>query len=203
MTIFFICMVYFLAAASPGPSQFLIIETSFTKSRHQAKWVALGVSVGTLFWVLTVVFGLKGLNQYFPEARSVLKYLSVALLFYYVLRNLKLLLNNSKPPVVHSDPNLKVGSISFLNGVLVNVLNPNSVVFFTTLFAPMFTKDLSAVTVFGSIFCVMVISIGWYQLLAEIPRFPKFYAVLLKYHNSLRILITVFYFVWALKLLVA
>lgn len=203
MNIFLVCSVYFLAAITPGPSQFLILETALLQSPRDARWTALGVSLGTFTWVAFVVWGLHLFLSYVPQARLFTAWLSVALLLFFVFKNVRAMLleKRSSSSVRRPVAVLKSRRSSFVAGLLVNLFNPNSVVFFMTLFAPLVSGKISRNEVYLSVLGVTVISVLWYQLIAEIWRFKPFYKWLQKQSIPLRSLITGFYLYWAISMI--
>ncbi|MEO5667497.1 MAG: LysE family translocator [Bdellovibrionota bacterium] len=207
MNVLMVCMVYLLAAATPGPSQFFILEQVLLKSPRAARWAALGVSLGTLIWVLFVIWGLGSVVASHPESRVVIAYLSVALLLYFAARNLRLILQRRNTSLENAQADAHQEALSshrssFTQGVLVNLLNPNSVVFFMTLFAPLVAGKISGTELFLSVTGVMILSVAWYQLIAAAWRFKSFYVLLKSQTALLRLLLTLFYVYWAIKLVI-
>ena len=203
MHVFLLCSVYFLAAATPGPSQFFILEQLVLRSKRDARWGALGVSLGTMIWVLFVIAGLGQFLGAWPEARRLTALLSIALLLYFVVRNLREILGarraeRSSPRSEASTSRAK--NSSFVQGLLVNLLNPNSVIFFMTLFAPLIATGISRLELGLSVAGVAVISLVWYQLIAESWRFRSFYEFLQKHSLQLRLIVCLFYLYWAARL---
>ncbi len=198
-----LCSVYFLAAATPGPSQLFILEQLVLRSKRDARWGALGVSLGTMIWVFFVIAGLGQLLSAWPEARRFTALLSIALLFFFVVRNLREILGDrseakSTPQTGASGSATK--NSSFVQGLLVNLLNPNSVVFFMTLFAPLIATGISRLELGLSVAGVALISLLWYQLIAESWRLSGFYEFLQKHSLQLRLIVSLFYLYWAARL---
>jgi len=201
--VFLVCSVYFLAAATPGPSQFFILEQLVLRSKRDARWGALGVSLGTMIWVFFVIAGLGQLLTAWPEARRFTALLSIGLLVYFVFRNFREILQVRR--VTKSEARVETSALSaknssFVQGLLVNLLNPNSVVFFMTLFAPLISTGISGLELGLSVAGVAVISVLWYQLIAESWRFRSFYEFLQKHSLQLRLIVCLFYLYWATRL---
>jgi threonine/homoserine/homoserine lactone efflux protein len=198
-----LCSVYFLAAATPGPSQFFILEQLVLRSKRDARWGALGVSLGTMIWVFFVIAGLGQLLSAWPEARRFTALLSIALLLFFVVRNLREIRGDrsalkTAPHTGASGSATK--NSSFVQGLLVNLLNPNSVVFFMTLFAPLIATGISRLELGLSAAGVALISLLWYQLIAESWRLSGFYEFLQKHSLQLRLIVCLFYIYWAARL---
>lgn len=201
MDILTIYLIYFLAAATPGPSQVFILERAMLRSRSEARWGALGVTVGSFFWVALVAWGLGAFIKHHPWVSVYLSCLCVGLLFYFGARNVQMLLKHRDPKVAELHRVAPTSPmVSLMQGVLVNLLNPGSVVFFMTLFAPLITQGMSSSKVNCAVVGVVLISLAWYQLIAELSRVRRLQMFLQRQATPLRVAITVFYFYWGLKM---
>ncbi len=128
----------FIAAASilvfiPGPNTLYIIARSVQQGRAAGTVSSLGVQVGTLFHVAAAAFGLSALLLSSALAFDIVKYAGAAYLIYL---GVKTLLTKEK---IEPTEEIKRGSLSrvFFQGVIVNVLNPKTALFFFA-FLPQF-----------------------------------------------------------------
>jgi threonine/homoserine/homoserine lactone efflux protein len=201
-------ITYFFAAASPGPAQVFVVEKSLLSSKKEGRLAALGVSLGTCVWVLFVGVGVQKLSQSFAGGHMAIRILSIGLLGFFILKNLHILWNQKINPKTKSSPRSQQkskrekSSRIFFKGFLTNMLNPNSVVFFISLFGPLLAEQKSAQTFLIATFGVTLISIGWYQFVAEFCHFPIVKSLLLKSETLTRVLFTSFYVFFLYKLLV-
>jgi threonine/homoserine/homoserine lactone efflux protein len=134
LTLFFVAALALLLM--PGPAVLYIVARSVDQGRL-AGWVsALGVSVGTLFHVAAAALGLSAVLVTSALAFHVVKYLGAAYLVYLGVR--KIFFEHGQPdaPVHHERQAL---SRVFSQGVIVNVLNPKTALFFFA-FLPQFVS---------------------------------------------------------------
>ena len=165
-------LILFIAAAlalliTPGPAVLYIVARSIDQGRIAGIVSVLGIGVGTLFHVAAAAFGVSALLVSSVLAFSLVKYLGAAYLIYLGLR--KLLEREKAEPVETVEPQ-KLSRI-FYQGVMVNLLNPKTALFFFA-FLPQFV-DVSRgaialqVAFLGSLLVVMgFFSDGFYAVLA-------------------------------------
>jgi len=157
----------FVILVTPGPAVLYIIARSVDQGRLAGIVSTLGVGVGTLFHVAAAALGLSALLASSAMAFGVLKYLGAAYLIYLGIRKLM-----ERDPDATRRARLpeSLGRI-FWQGVVVNVLNPKTALFFLA-FLPQFVdidRGLAAVQmlVLGLIFVAMgILSDGVWALFA-------------------------------------
>ena len=133
----------FLGAAlalnlTPGPDMLYIAARSVSGGRAAGVVSALGVSVGLLFHVAAVAFGLAALLAAVPVAYDLIRIVGA---IYLLALGLDLLLRPRHGNDVPSLPPSRLRRI-FAQGVATNVLNPKVALFFLA-FLPQFV-DISA-----------------------------------------------------------
>lgn len=215
-------LAYILAATSPGPATFLIIDQSTFVSRPHGMITAFGVSLGTAFWVVSAAFGFQKILQPLVSNGNILPILSLALLIYFGQKNLvngiRLLRTRKnflslptekKSTNQHSFGTSTLGkrkkaflfSQVFLKGFLINVLNPNALVFFISLFAPlMMTYANNSAKLNLTVGGVIFLSVFWYQSLALMASAGKTRTLLRRLEPYLKISFALVYayFGWVL-----
>jgi threonine/homoserine/homoserine lactone efflux protein len=117
----------------PGPNTLYIVARSIQQGRKAGIVSSLGVQIGTLFHILAAAFGLSALLLSSALAFNVVKYTGAVYLLYL---GIKTLLSNEKP-----EPNEEIQKAGlsrvFYQGVIVNLLNPKTALFFFA-FLPQF-----------------------------------------------------------------
>jgi threonine/homoserine/homoserine lactone efflux protein len=117
----------------PGPNTLYIIARSVEQGRKAGIISSLGVHVGTLLHIAAAAFGLSALLLSSALAFNVVKYAGAAYLIYL---GVKTLLTKEK-----IEPRQKIQSASltrvFYQGIIVNLLNPKTALFFFA-FLPQF-----------------------------------------------------------------
>ena len=126
--------VYLVAAValilSPGPDTVYVLARGAGEGRRAGVLSALGVATGVLVHTVAAAVGLAALFRAVPEARTVVVAAGAAYLSYLGVRTLR----NPKVDARETDGN------PYLQGLTVNVLNPQVALFFLA-FLPGFAPD--------------------------------------------------------------
>ena len=127
------CLAALALLAIPGPAVLYIVVQSAEQGRRVGLASVAGVHVGSLVHVTAAVAGLSALVLASPVAFNVVKYAGVGYLVYLGVR--KLLERDHRAPVdeARSAPVRQ----ALLRGIVVNVLNPKTALFFLA-FLPQF-----------------------------------------------------------------
>jgi len=141
--------------AIPGPAVLYIVGRSIGQGRSAGLVSALGIGVGTLFHVAAAVLGLSALVMSSVSAFSAVKYLGAAYLIFLGVQKLRR--EEAFEPSRAASPERL--SRVFRQGVVVNVLNPKTVLFFFA-FLPQFvdrSRGSATQQIFflGTLFAVM------------------------------------------------
>jgi threonine/homoserine/homoserine lactone efflux protein len=153
--------------AIPGPSVFYIVTRSLVQGRRAGVTSMLGVQAGGLVHVVAAAFGVSALIASSAAAFTVVKYAGAAYLIFLGLR--KLLGREPDEPEVIAAPTSSARL--FTHGVVVNVLNPKTALFFLA-FLPQFVDPTAGpvapqMLVLGlTLVSLGVLSDGTYALLA-------------------------------------
>ena len=126
--------VYLVAAValilSPGPDTVYVLARGASEGRRAGVLSALGVATGVLVHTVAAAVGLAALFRAVPEARTVVVAAGAAYLSYLGIRTLR-------------DPEVEARETNgdpYLQGLTVNVLNPQVALFFLA-FLPGFAPD--------------------------------------------------------------
>jgi threonine/homoserine/homoserine lactone efflux protein len=118
---------------TPGPAVLYIVTRSIDQGRRAGLVSVAGVHVGTLAHIFAAAAGLSALLAASATAFGIVKYLGAAYLIYIGVRRL---LDRRGPAGAGPDASKRLGR-AFLDGVVVNVLNPKTALFFLA-FLPQF-----------------------------------------------------------------
>jgi threonine/homoserine/homoserine lactone efflux protein len=141
--------------AIPGPAVFYVTSRSIGHGRSAGLVSALGIGVGTLFHVVAATLGLSALLMSSALAFSAVKYLGAAYLIYLGVQKF-----HREDPLAASGKSAQTKlSHVFGQGVVVNVLNPKTALFFFA-FLPQFVdasrgKVAGQIMFLGLLFAVM------------------------------------------------
>jgi threonine/homoserine/homoserine lactone efflux protein len=117
----------------PGPAVLYVVTRSMDQGRLVGLVSVLGIGLGTLVHVAFAAVGLSALLASSAAAFSVVKWLGAAYLVWLGLRRLFARDNDEQPAVAEPKQLSRV----FLQGVIVNFLNPKTALFFLA-FLPQF-----------------------------------------------------------------
>ena len=119
--------------AIPGPAVLYIIATSVEGGRRHGLLSVAGVHIGSLIHVVAAAAGLSALIVSSAIAFSTVKYVGAAYLVYVGIRKW---LERDEPAELEARPPRR-GRRVFTQGIVVNVLNPKTALFFLA-FLPQF-----------------------------------------------------------------
>ncbi|MFN8374166.1 MAG: LysE family translocator [Anaerolineae bacterium] len=117
----------------PGPAVLYIVTRSIHQGRRAGIVSVMGVHVGTMFHIGAAVLGLSAILLSSALAFDIIKYLGAAYLIYIGVRTLM------TPEQTVAEKKVETSSLRriFSQGVIVNVLNPKTALFFFA-FLPQF-----------------------------------------------------------------
>jgi len=156
----------------PGPAVLYIVTRSVDQGRAAGLASVCGVHVGTLLHVAAAALGLSALLVSSATAYDTVRWLGAAYLVWLGVR--RLLARDEDVPEAAAGPDahrVGLGRV-FAQGVVVNVLNPKTALFFFA-FLPQFVDTSrgsvpSQVVVLGAAFVLLgLLSDGAYALLAS------------------------------------
>ncbi|MGA2095188.1 MAG: LysE family translocator [Candidatus Acidiferrum sp.] len=133
-------LLFFLSAAAlliviPGPAVFYIVGRSIGQGRAAGLVSVLGIHVGTLIHVAAAAIGLSALLMSSAFAFSAVKYSGAAYLVYLGVQKLR---RRESFEISPAEPQTRLRRV-FADGIIVNVLNPKTALFFFA-FLPQFVN---------------------------------------------------------------
>jgi threonine/homoserine/homoserine lactone efflux protein len=151
----------------PGPSVLYIVTRSIEQGRTAGLVSVLGVHTGTLFHVAAAAFGISAILVRSAVLYTGVKWAGAAYLIFLGIRRIATRAATTDDVVVEAKPLKKL----YLDGVVVNTLNPKTALFFFA-FLPQFVDRDHNVTVqvlfFGALFVLLgFCSDGTYALVAS------------------------------------
>jgi len=153
---------------TPGPAVLYVVARSVDQGRLAGIVSAAGIAVGTLFHITAAALGVSALLMSSALAFEAVKYLGAAYLIYLGIR--KLFFEKDAPVVEGAAVKQPLRKI-FLQGIVVNVLNPKTALFFFA-FLPQFADPSRGsvalqILLLGTLFMSMAIcSDSMYALLS-------------------------------------
>jgi threonine/homoserine/homoserine lactone efflux protein len=163
--------VFSLAAlallALPGPAVLYVVGQSLANGRRAGLVSVLGIETGGLVHVLAATIGLSALLASSAQAFTIVKYAGAT---YLALLGLQRLLGRSEPDGPDGTGDCELRPL-YLQGVVVNVLNPKVALFFLA-FLPQFVRPghgpaALQILVLGMLFLLLaLVNDGVYAFLA-------------------------------------
>ena len=157
-----------LLLLTPGPAVLYIVARSVEQGRIAGLASVCGITTGTLFHVLAAALGLSALLASSALAFAVVKYAGAGYLIYIGVRRI---LSRAEAPAEQAHrPRRSVGRL-YRDGVVVNLLNPKTALFFLA-FLPQFVDPSRGAVAFqiaflGLLFALMgLTSDGLYAIAA-------------------------------------
>jgi threonine efflux protein len=135
--------VYLAVLASPGPNFFILSQLSLAGQRQQARYVVLGLTTGSVFWVVASLAGLSSLLNHHPWLAAGVRALGAAYLIWYGGRLLWSAISpaqesqNVSPPTTPGETRAS----AYKAGLLTGVTNPKGAAFWTSAFATLLPVD--------------------------------------------------------------
>lgn len=165
LVLFFVSAIVLLLI--PGPAVLYIVARSIDQGRKAGFVSALGLAVGTIFHLTAATLGLSAILLASALAFIAVKYLGAAYLITLGIRKLWSSKEN-EGPVLGEQKSLKQ---IFYQGIVVNLLNPKTAIFFFA-FLPQFVSPAAGpvplqIFVFGLLFLLMgVVTDSLYALVS-------------------------------------
>ncbi len=160
-----IVVAHALAVASPGPDFALVLRQSLAHGRRVAVWASIGIGSGIAIHVGYCSLGLGLLLKDSPVALNVAKYLGAAYLAWVGVQALR-----AKPR--EGDMDLSEGDAAptnraaWVQGFIVNVLNPKAALFFISLYALRVSPHTPPLLKFGYGVWLVLATMAWFCLVS-------------------------------------
>lgn len=177
--------VYFLAMASPGQNFVIVVYTTMNYGLNLGVVSALGVATGSFLYVTFSIFGYGVLVNFYPNILLYLQILGSAYIMYIGYR-----IAASKPHNLNensSELKFEINTYfkAYARGLMTNLSNPKSVVFFTSIFGAYIPKNSDLVIFSLLIALVLFMSVVWHGALA---LFFSFNSILKIYHRRINLI---------------
>ncbi len=173
-TLLTIWLLHAAALLSPGANVLLVSQLVASDRGQSAVFAALGVTVGAVAWATFAVLGVNVVFQVFPGLRLALQVAGGLYLIYVASR----LWRSRGPEMSGSLPAISRPA-AFRLGLLTNITNPKSALFFGSVFAASFPAAPAPLLQVCAVVMIVVNALAWHLLLAYLfsrPRVRDVYA---------------------------
>jgi threonine/homoserine/homoserine lactone efflux protein len=166
-----IATVQLLAAASPGPSFFVVTRYAISGRREHALAVASGILLATSLWIALAMLGVGALANRAPWLYAALQLAGAGYLIYV---GAGMLLNAIRGrELALPAAGLTAGSRlrCLRDGLLTNLANPKTVAYYTSLFAVMLPAEAPAWLNVAAAATAWSVSALWWTAVATVFTF--------------------------------
>ena len=157
-------LIHLLAAASPGPSTVLVIQTAASSGRRTAFMMTLAMTVGATAWAAAALYGLQALFARFEWLYVAMRIAGGAYLIYLAVM---LWWHAGSPPPEFTGRAERQGDWeAFAKALMLQVSNPKVIVFFGSIFISLLPPQPPAWMEATVLAIVAVNEFTWYALIS-------------------------------------
>ncbi len=160
-----IALALLFVAMSPGPAFVVVSQQAVARSRDAGVITALGVSVGSVVWVMLVILGIAFVLEQVTWLYGLLRLMGGAYLVYLGVQ----LWRGARKPMTEEPCDKGMRHTlwrMFWRAILIQLLNPKAAIFFGSVFLTMLSPDAPAWVKGVALGMVFVIEFGWYLVVA-------------------------------------
>jgi threonine/homoserine/homoserine lactone efflux protein len=156
-----IWLLHAAALLTPGANVLLVSHLAASGNRRSASYAALGVAIGAAVWSSAAVLGVSAVFAAFPAARLVLQVAGAVYLLYVASR-----LWRSRALAANGLASLLSATRAVRAGLLTNLSNPKSALFFGSVFSAALPAQPSVFVLAAAVALVVFNALAWHLLLA-------------------------------------
>lgn len=195
--LFTLWLVHLGAATSPGLNFALIGRIATQHTRREAMLVVAGIVTAAALWTSLAIFGLSVMVERAGGFFGLVRTAAGAYLIFLGLQKLRSRPRQPVEPETPADPSRP--SWHYLTGLLTNLGNPKTILFFTSLFAAVFPPYAPPAVRGAGAAIVLVNSITVHTGLAYVFSTPRLKHHYLRHGNTLDRLFGVTFIGFGLK----
>jgi threonine efflux protein len=167
-----IALVHLVALLSPGPDFLFVSQTAVSRTRRQALFGVLGITLGITLWS---ALALLGLQLVLHRLAWLQKLIALAGGLYLLWMGVALLRGAfTHAPAVHGEATIAPGGelAALRAGLLTNLANPKVVVYFGSVFSAFLGDHVDAPTRWGLWTLIVAETFTWFALVAALFALP-------------------------------
>jgi len=167
-----IAIVHLVALLSPGPDFFFVSQTAVSRSRRQAMFGVLGITLGITLWSALALLGLQLVLQRLAWLQQLVAIAGGLYLMWMGLRMLRGAFVPTQPS--HGEGKASPGGdlATLRSGLLTNLANPKVVVYFGSVFSAFLGDRVDAATRWGLWALIVIETFAWFTLVAAFFALP-------------------------------
>ena len=167
-----IAVVHLVALFSPGPDFFFVSQTAVSRSRRQALFGVLGITLGITLWSALALLGLQLVLHRLAWLQQLIAIAGGLYLAWMGLRMLRGAFTHA--PVAHREATIAPGGewATLRAGLLTNLANPKVVVYFGSVFSAFLGDRVDAAMRRGLWALIVAETFAWFALVAAFFALP-------------------------------
>jgi threonine efflux protein len=167
-----IALVHLVALSSPGPDFFFVSQTAVSRSRRQALFGVLGITLGITLWSALALLGLQLVLHRLAWLQQLIAVAGGLYLSWMGLRMLRGAF--ARAPAHHGEAAaVPGGELATLRaGLLTNLANPKVVVYFGSVFSAFVGDRVDVAARWGLWTLVVAETFAWFALVAAFFALP-------------------------------
>lgn len=150
------------AAMIPGPTFFVIGQTAMEQSRKEALQAVAGAATSAVLWATAALVGTATLFAIYPSLERALQ---LAGGLYLIYLGIQFWRSARTQPKAAGAPAALQGN-AYLRGLMTDLLNPKTLVFFGSVFVLVIKADSSLWIRAGAVAVTATVSLTWYGAVA-------------------------------------
>jgi threonine efflux protein len=156
-----VAAIYLPVLWSPGPNFVVVSRSAISLSRSHGVFTAFGISSGTVIWVTLASLSTKMLLENFAATRGWIQAMGGTYLAYMGLK----ILSKARHPIRVNAEGDERGTVlqSYLRGLVTSLTNPQSLIFFTSIFGALFTPAVASWLRWAGVLVIISISVVSYS----------------------------------------
>ncbi|OTG85913.1 hypothetical protein B9T31_10005 [Acinetobacter sp. ANC 4558] len=194
-----IMVIWSLAVITPGPNFILTMSLATAGQKKKAFLAILGIIIATLFWFLACFIGMHQVFLNYP-----IFYLCIQLLggFYLLYLGLKNIFGQQKGQMQYDEVENKTKNI-FLQGFTINITNPKTLIFITSIFAGINISHFNYIFIVLVLLSVVMISGIWYSFVVILLSQARFIQLYSQYVHSINKIVGLIFSLFGLNILIS
>ncbi|MGB3290779.1 MAG: LysE family transporter [Burkholderiaceae bacterium] len=156
--------IYLMVLISPGPNFFILSQMALDGKHKEARYVVLGVTTGSIFWVVVALAGVSTLLAQHPMLASGVRLVGAAYLAWYGIRLLRSAFRPAarKPSHAAAAVGPKARASGYRIGLLTCITNPKGAAFWTSAFAALVPAQAPGWFYIVTVIMVATMSMTWH-----------------------------------------
>ncbi len=167
-----VALMHIVALMTPGPDFFFVSQTAVSRSRREAMYGVLGITLGVMVWAGVALLGLQLILQRMAWLHQVITVGGGLYLCWMGYQLLRSAFARKRMEGGEVDAALPVRRNLFLWGFLTNLSNPKALIYFGSVFSIFVGPDVSSHARWGIFALITVETLLWFASVALIFALP-------------------------------